>query len=306
MRSANKTVRHALWGACTGMSMWLPAICLSAELFDSPQQAAGAMIDAAETFDVAALVNLVGPEGEDILFSGEVTQDKERAKEFAAQARHKNDVVVDPRSKVQASLIVGEDAWPFPLPIVKRGNKWAFDAAAGRQAIRYRRIGSNELDAIHICRGFVEAQYEYAFRKRGGYDVNQFAQKIIGSPDKQDGLAWKNADGTWDGPIGEKIAHVIEQGYQSSSEPYHGYFFKILRGQGPDAPHGAMDFVVNGVMIGGFALVAAPAEYGEVGVKTFMVSQDGVVYEKDLGPATLEYFKKLEIFNPDGTWTAVP
>ena len=153
----------------------------------------------------------------------------------------------------------------FPLPIVKHDNKWAFDAPAGRQAILFRRIGSNELDAIHICRGFVEAQYEYAFRKRDGYDVNQFAQQIISRPGKQDGLAWKNPDGTWDGPIGEKIARVISQGYTSSSEPYHGYFFKILKGQGPNAPHGAMDFVVNGVMIGGFALAAAPAEYGQMG-----------------------------------------
>lgn len=286
--------------------MWLPALCIPAELFETPQQAADAMIDAAGKFDVTALINLVGAESADILFSGEVTQDKERAKEFATQARQKSDVVVDPETKTRAALIVGKDAWPFPLPIVKRGNKWAFDAPAGRQAILYRRIGSNELDAIHICRGFVEAQYEYAFRKRGGYDANQFAQQIISSPGKQNGLAWKNADGTWGGPIGEKIAHVIEQGHTSGSEPYHGYFFKILKGQGPNAPHGAMDFVVDGVMIGGFALVAAPAEYGVTGVRTFMVSQGGVVYDKDLGPTTLESFKKLELFNPDGSWSAVP
>jgi hypothetical protein len=306
MRSASKTFRHALWGACVGMSMWLPAICTPAELFDTPEQAAHAMIDAAEKFDVAALINLVGSESEDILFSGEVTRDRQRAKEFATQARQKSDVVVDPKTKTHASLIVGNDSWPFPLPIVKRGSKWAFDAQAGRQAILYRRIGSNELDAIHICRGFVEAQFEYAFRKRNGYDLNQFAQQIISSPGKQDGLAWKNADGTWGGPIGEKIAQAIAQGYTSGSEPYHGYFFKVLKGQGPSAPHGAMDFVVNGVMIGGFALAAAPAEYGEMGVKSFIVNQDGVVYEKDVGPTTLEYFEKLEIFNPDKSWTVVP
>jgi len=306
MRSVNNTFRNALWSACAGMFMWLPAICLPAELFDTPEQAADAMIAAAEKFDVAALIHLVGSESEDILFSGEVTQDKERAKEFATQARQKTEVIVDPKTKGRASVLVGNDAWPFPLPIVKRGNQWAFDAPAGRQAILHRRIGSNELDAIQICRGFVEAQYEYAFRRRSGYDVNQFAQQIISSPGKQDGLAWKNADGTWGGPIGEKIARVIEQGYTSSSEPYHGYFFKILKGQGPNARHGAINFVVNGVMIGGFALAAAPAEYGEMGVKTFIVSHDGVVYEKDLGPATLEYFEKLEVFNPDKSWTPVP
>jgi hypothetical protein len=306
MRPASNTFRHTLWGVCAGMSMWLPAICTPAELFDTPEQAARAMIDAAEMFDIAALINLVGPEGEDILFSGEVAQDRQRAKEFATQARQKSDVVVDPKTKAHASLVVGNDAWPFPLPIVKHGGKWAFDAQVGRQAILYRRIGSNELDAIHICRGFVEAQFEYAFRKRNGYDPNQFAQQIISSPGKQDGLAWKDADGTWGGPIGEKIARAIAQGYTSGSEPYHGYFFKILKGQGPNARHGAMDFVVNGVMIGGFALAAAPAEYGQMGVKSFIVNQDGVVYEKDLGPSTLAYFGKLETFNPDKSWTVVP
>ena len=305
MRSASKSFRHS-WDACLAMAMWLPAICGSAELFDTPERAADAIIAAADEFDVAALINLVGSENEDSLFSGEITQDKERAKAFAAQARQKSDVAVDPKAKNQATLFVGKDAWPFPLPIVKRADKWAFDAPAGRQAILYRRIGSNELDAIHVCRGFVEAQYEYAFRKRSGYDVNQFAQQIISRPGKQDGLAWKNADGSWGGPIGEKIAHVIAQGYTSGSQPYHGYFFKILKSQGPNAAHGAMDFVVNGVMIGGFALAAAPAQYSETGVKTFIVSQDGVVYEKDLGPATLEYFEKLEIFDPDQSWTAVP
>ena len=297
-----------------GVLLWLWATCVPAagaataegpQQFDSPQRAADAMIDAAAAFDVPALIRLVGSEGEDILFSGEVPQDRERAKEFAAQAHEKHDVVVDPKAGNRASLLVGNKAWPFPLPIVKHGNKWSFDAAAGRQEILYRRIGSNELDAIEILRGFVEAQYEYAFRKRNGYETSQFAQRIVSTPGKQDGLAWKNADGTWGGPIGEKVARAIQQGYTTSAEPYHGYFFKILTGQGPDAPHGATDFVVNGVMIGGFALAAAPAEYGETGVKSFMVSQDGLVYEKDLGPATLDYFRKLERFNPDKSWTPV-
>jgi hypothetical protein len=162
------------------------------------------------------------------------------------------------------------------------------------------------LDAIDICHGYVEAQYDYAMQKRELYNVNQYAQRIVSLPGKQDGLAWQNADGTWDGPIGEKIARVIEQGYSSGAEPYHGYFFKILKGQGPAAPLGEMDYVVKGVMIGGFALVAAPAEYGETGVKTFIVSQDGVVYQRDLGPASLTELAKMERFNPDKSWTSVP
>ena len=161
------------------------------------------------------------------------------------------------------------------------------------------------MDAIQICRGYVEAQHDYALQPREGYDVNQYAQRIVSTPGKQDGLAWQNPDGTWGGPIGEKIAHAIEQGYASGSEPYHGYFFKILKGQGPAAPLGKMDFVVKGVMIGGFALIAAPAEYGVTGVKTFIVSHDGVVYEKDFGPSTLDEFMNMERFNPDKSWTPV-
>jgi hypothetical protein len=212
---------------------------------------------------------------------------------------------VDPKSANRAFLLVGNEDWPFPVPIVKLGAKWAFDAKAGRQELLYRRIGSNELDAIDICHGYVEAQYDYALQPREGYNVNQYAQRIISTSGKQDGLAWQNPDGSWGGPIGEKIARVIEQGYSPGAEPYHGYFFKILKGQGPAAPLGQMDYVVKGIMIGGFALVAAPAEYGESGLKTFIVSQDGVVYQKDLGQATLNEFTKIELFNPDLSWKPV-
>ena len=190
------------------------------------------------------------------------------------------------------------------MPLVKTGLKWHFDGKAGHQELQYRRIGANELDAIAISRGYVEAQHEYALKPRNGYEVNQYAQRIISTPGTQDGLAWQNADGTWGGPVGEKVAKAIAQGY-SSGEPYHGYFFKVLKGQGPAAPLGQMNFVVNGVMIGGFALAAAPAEYGKTGVKTFIVSNDGVVYEKDLGPTTREQFMKMERFNPDLTWKPV-
>jgi len=277
----------------------------TARTFDSPQQAADALVDAAGKFDVSVLEGIFGPEGEDLVLTGEVVQDRQRAIDFAAEAREKESVSVDPKSGRRAFLMVGNENWPFPVPIVKTGNKWSFDAKAGRQELFYRRIGSNELDAIAICRGYVEAQYEYAFQKREGYDVNQYAQRIISTPGKQDGLAWQNSDGSWGGPIGEKVARAIEQGYTLESEPYHGYFFKVLKGQGPAAPLGAMDFVVKGVMIGGFALVAAPAEYGETGVMTFIVSDDGVVYQKDFGPTSLDEFKKMELFNPDKTWQPV-
>jgi hypothetical protein len=278
----------------------------SPETFDTPQQAAEAMVAAASKFDVPALIRLVGRDGEDLVLTGEYAQDRERAKEFAAQARTKMHVTVDPKAENRAFLLVGETDWPFALPIVKHGTRWSFDAAAGREELFNRRIGNNELDAIDICRGFVEAQFDYAYRKHTVYQVPAYAQKVISTPGQQDGLAWKNADGTWGGPIGEKIAEAIQQGYDVNAEPYHGYFFKVLKGQGPHAPLGAMDFMVHGAMIGGFALVAAPAEYGETGFKTFIVSHTGVVYEKDLGPATTEIVQKMELFDPDKTWTPVP
>ena len=273
--------------------------------FDTPQQAADALVSAAGEFNVATLVRIFGPDNEDVVLTGEPAQDRQRAIDFAAQAREKKSVSMDPKTGSRAFLIVGNEDWPFPVPIVKRGGKWSFDGKAGRQELLYRRIGANELDTIAICRGYVGAQQDYAYQKREGYDVNQYAQRIISTPGKQDGLAWQNADGTWGGPLGEKTAHAIELGY-GQSEPYHGYFYKVLKGQGPAAPLGAMNFVVKGAMIGGFALVAAPAEYRVTGVKTFIVSDDGVVYEKDFGPATSDEFKKMELFNPDSSWAPVP
>jgi hypothetical protein len=263
------------------------------------------LVESAKTFDVPTLLQLFGPKGEDIVLTGEVSQDRQHAADFAAEAAEKKTVSVDPKTGTRAYLLVGNEDWPFPVPLVKKEGKWSFDAAAGRQELQYRRIGSNELDAIDICQGYVEAQYDYAFQKRDAYDVNQYAQRVVSSAGKEDGLAWQNPDGTWGGPVGEKIARAIDQGYTSGSEPYHGYFFKILKGQGPDAPLGEMDYVVKDLMIGGFALVAAPAEYGVTGVRSFLVSQDGVVYEKDMGPKTLDEFKAMELFNPDKSWAPV-
>jgi hypothetical protein len=273
--------------------------------YATAEEAADALIAAAEKFDEAALKEILGPDSSDIIHTGEPARDREVAAEFAAQARVKRSVSLDPKNARRAFLSIGDDGWPFPLPIVKQGGKWAFDTKAGRQELLYRRIGRNELDAIEICRGFVEAQHEYALTKREGYDVNQYAQRIISTPGKQDGLAWQNADGTWGGSIGEKFARALDSGYRSGTDSFHGYYFKVLKGQGPDAPLGQMDFVQKGVMIGGFALIAFPSQYQVTGVKSFLVSNDGVVYEKDLGPNTLEIARAIERFNPDKTWSPV-
>ncbi len=273
--------------------------------FDTAKQAVDALIAAAAAFDTAALESLFGSDGRDLALTEDAVQDKNRAEEFAAKAHERTFIAADPANANRVTLSVGTDGWPFPVPIVRRSGRWSFDTKAGRQEVINRRVGGNELDAIEICRGFVEAQHEYALSKRAGAAVNQYAQRIISTPGKQDGLAWQNADGSWGGPVGEGVARAIDQGYADRAEPFHGYFFKVLKGQGSAAPLGEMDFVIKGVMIGGFALVAAPAEYAVTGVMTFMVSHDGVVYEKDFGDGTLNAFKAMERFNPDKSWTPV-
>jgi len=270
--------------------------------FDTPKAAAEALIQAAEAFDASALKEILGPGSEDLVSSEDAVGDKNRAAEFVAKTKEKYSVDVDPKNANSATMSVGNDDWPLPIPIVKRNGKWYFDSKAGHDEILLRRVGANELDALEICRGFVEAQHEYAAEKHDDSKVNQYAQKVISTPGKKDGLAWQNPDGTWGGPVGEEIAKALEQGYSDKAQPFHGYFFKVLKGQGPAAPMGAMDFVVGGAMIGGFALAAAPAEYKVTGVQTFMVSHAGIVYQKDLGAETLKAFQSMERFDPDKTW----
>jgi hypothetical protein len=226
-------------------------------------------------------------------------QDKNRAVAFAEMAKEKS--LLEKKGD-HAIMEVGKDDFPLPIPIVKRKGKWVFDTKVGKEEILNRRIGTNELDAISICRGFDDAQKEYAQEKHDDSKVNQYAQKCISTPGKHDGLAWKNPDGTWSGPVGEEVAKALEEGYTEKGKPYHGYYFKVLKKQGPAAPGGETDFVVGGAMIGGFGLAAAPAEYRVTGVKTFMVGPDGVVYEKDLGPDTLKTFQAMDSYNPDKTW----
>ena len=272
--------------------------------FASAEEAATALTQAAERFDRPALVEILGSQGKSLIFSKDSVQDRQRALAFASEARIQHRLELDSSGTV-ATLSVGPTDWPLPIPIVKDSNAWRFDAEAGAEEILIRRIGENELDAIQVCRGFVEAQRTYSSTLHDGSEVNQYAQRIISTPGKHDGLAWKDSNGVWQGPVGEAIARVIAEGYEDNLQPYHGYYFKILKGQGPAAPLGEMDFVTKGLMIGGFALAAAPAEYRVSGVKTFIVSHTGIVYEQDLGPKTLEQFKAMEVYNPDSTWTPV-
>ena len=276
------------------------------EKFATPEEAVGSLVVAAEKFDVPALKKILGTKGASLVTSPDTVSDRVDATTFASLARQKQQLEYD-SSRTTVVVSVGDLDWPMPIPLVKHcDDKWSFDPESGMEEILLRRIGRNELDAIQVCRGYVEAQKEYALEKHDGALVNQYAQRVVSTPGKQDGLAWQAPDGSWQGPVGEVIARVIEEGYKQGANPYHGYFFKILTGQGPAAPLGEIDFMVDGAMIGGFALVAAPAEYLVTGVKTFIVSHDGIVYEKDLGEKTLEVFKEMTRYNPDSTWRPVP
>jgi len=268
--------------------------------FATPQSAVDALVQAAASYDVASLLTILGPDGKDLVSSADTVRDKNAAAAFAAKAKERSAVVVDKKNKSLATLTIGDDAWPLPVPLVKRNGQWYFDSKAGHDELLRRRIGANELDAIQICHGYVEAQRQYSAEAHDG--INQYAQKIISSPGKQDGLVWKNEDGTSGGPISDAIARAIAEGYSNKREPYHGYYFKILKGQGPNAQLGRLDYVIQGVMIGGFALVAVPAEYRVTGVQTFIVNQDGTVYQKDLGPDSLNIAKGMELYNPDKSW----
>ena len=270
--------------------------------FKTPKEAAESLVQAAASFDVPALIEILGPDSADIVNSEDAVADKNRAMAFAAKAKQKMVIGTDPKNSNRVILTVGNDDFPMPIPIVRKKAKWLFDTKSGREEILYRRIGTNELDAIAICRGFVEAQREYAQEKHDGSDVNQYAQRIVSTPGKQDGLAWQNSDGTWGGPVGAGAARALEEGYSKGGEPYHGYYFKVLKGQGPSAPLGKMDFVVAGAMIGGFALVAAPAQYRVTGVQTFMVGPNGVVYQRDFGRDTLKMFGNMDRLDPDKNW----
>jgi Protein of unknown function (DUF2950) len=302
-RLAVMTLALSLCAASVGFGQ-TPSAALGATPFSTPQAAASALIKAASNFDEAALIAMFGPDGKDLVSTGDPVRDKSYALAFASLAQQGHTVVVSATHPGRATLQVGQEHWPLPVPLVKIGGKWYFDARRGRDEILFRRVGANELDAIEVCRGFVEAQKEYALTLHDGSPTHQYAQRIISTPGKQDGLYWKNADGTDGGPISEAVGRAIEEGYAvDTASAYHGYIFHVLTGQGPAAPLGELDYVIGGAMIGGFALIATPAEYGITGVQTFIVDHSGIVYQKDLGPESVALARRITRYNPDKTWT---
>lgn len=271
--------------------------------FSSPKEAAQALIDAASKNDTEALLKLFGPEGKAIVVSGDDAEDKNGRAEFARLASE--GMHIDQPYPSRAIIEVGADKWPFPVPLTLKNGQWSFDSAKGKIEVLARRVGRNELNAIDVCRGYVEAQMEYAARDRDADGILEYAQTILSKPGQKDGLYWEGESETLVPKSFADAAAVMLAAKGKKAEPYHGYFFHILKAQGPAAEGGAMNYVVKGEMIGGFALVAWPAEYGVSGVNTFIVNQSGVVYEKDLGATTGVLARQMPAFNPDKGWQKV-
>jgi hypothetical protein len=290
---------------CSGLALPTLTPAIAQETFKTPDAAADALASAARNNDRAAILNVLGREGGDIASSGDRVADSAIRTKFVETYDAKHQVKMD--GDVKATLIIGSDDFPFPIPLIRKADGWQFDTPAGRQEILARRIGRNELDAIQSCLAYVDAQDEYADKDRTGTGPGVYAQRIISEAGKKNGLYWPSSASGDESPLGELVADATKQGYRTGEgrTPYHGYYFKILTKQGPDAHGGALDYVVNGKMIGGFALVAYPAEYRNSGVMTFIINHEGVVFQKDLGPHTAELAERMTAFNPDSSWTKV-
>jgi hypothetical protein len=265
--------------------------------FETPQAAIQATVEASKVNDVAGLRDIFGAGSQNIVESGDSGQDREDRQEFAKLAEQKISIAQDASNPDRVTFSIGNDDWPFPVPLVRTNGKWRFDTSSGRMEIIAHRIGENEIDAIDNCRAFVDAELEYASKPRDGAHIQEYARKLVSSAGHHDGLYWDGAPG---GLLPEPFAEAV-----ASGKPYHGYRFRILTAQGRSAPGGALNYLVNGQLMGGVALVAWPAQYEVSGVKTFIVSHNGVVYEKDLGLKTDETAKTMSRFDPDSSWREV-
>ncbi len=280
------------------------AVMAKATTFATPEAAVDALVTATRADATRDLVKILGPQARKLVYSGDAVADKEARARFVAAFDKAHKIVMEGDDK--AVVEIGEDAWPMPIPLVKQASAWRFDAAAGEHEILARRIGRDELGAIDVCRAYVEAQREYASQTSG---LREYAAKFVSSPGKHDGLYWPAAAGEAESPLGPLVASARAEGYGPKDKatgkhaPYHGYYYKILTRQGKDASGGAYSYIVKGHMIGGFALVAYPAKYRDSGVMTFIVNQDGVVYQKDLGRNTAALAGRMTAFDPDTSWT---
>jgi hypothetical protein len=272
--------------------------------FVSPEEGVNALVDAVRANDVGKLRAVLGPHSGKLVKSGDEVADARGREGFLKEYGEASKIVLDGDTK--ATLMIGNDEWPLPIPLVKSGERWRFDAAQGEQELLARRIGANELAAIQVCLAIVDAENEYAAQVKGGDGVPHYAARFVSSPGKRDGLYWDPQPDGPPSPLGPLLAAASDEGYVESGArvlaPYHGYYYKILTSQGADAPGGAYDYLVKGKMIGGFAVLAWPARYGASGVMSFMVNHEGVVYEKDLGRQGSTVAAKVTSFNPDESW----
>jgi len=271
--------------------------------FPSPEAGVQALIDAAKSNDTKAMLQLFGPGSQSLISTGDPVFDRARRARFVQAYEEAHTLV--PAGDTKVMLQIGTDAWPFPIPLVKDSTSWRFDTKEGKEEILNRRIGRNELDVIQVCLAYVDAQREYYMRNPRRVALLQYATKFMSTKGKRDGLYWETTADEPPSPLGPFLVRARSEGYKytaGKSAPYHGYYYKILTGQGPKAPGGAYDYMVRGQMIGGFALVAYPAQYGSSGIMTFIVNHDGVVYQKDLGPNTPALAQSMTKFNPDETW----
>lgn len=272
------------------------------KVFDSPQKAFQALVDACRNNDTKAFMQLFGNEHDSLISNVDPTVAKKRRAEFYTLSQQK--MKIENEGDNKAVLIVGRNQWPFPVPVIKEKSGWRFDSATGRKEILFRIVGENEIGAIEACLAYPMEQREYGSVDRDGDGVVEYAQKIRSAPGKMDGLFWEKVEGGEESPIGKflAMAGVNPSGEKDKPAPFSGYYFKILTKQGPDAPGGQYDYVINGHMVAGFALLAYPAHYESTGIKTFMINQSGVIYEKDLGEKTTEIAQGMIEFNPDKTW----
>lgn len=275
--------------------------------FASAEEAVKALLAAGRNNDDKELLAIFGPDGKDLIFSGDPVADKQRREKFLADCDEQNKLVPEGDSMI---LVIGKKEWPFPIPITKKGETWFFDTKKGTEEVLNRRIGMNEVFTIQAVLAVVDAQREYAMMDHDGDGLREYAEKFASDPGKQNGLYWATKEGENPSPLGELLVKAKAEGYSKKGSkgnpvPYHGYYYKILRAQDKNAPGGAYDYIINGNMIGGFAVVAWPAKYGNSGVVTFIVNHDGVVYQKDLGLNTEETAKAMKKFDPDKTWEKV-
>jgi len=278
------------------------------QLFDSDDQAAAALVSAAKAHDTDALGHILGPSTAAFM-SGDKVEDANALDRFAKNAG--DHMELEKKDAGSSIVDIGADKWPFPIPVRRLDNgKWFFDSDAGKEEILARRIGSNELETIRVCRAYVEAQLQYATEDHDGSGVYAYAQHFISHKD-HDGLYWPAKENDEQSPLGELVAKATLEGYtpgshdESQPQPYHGYLYHILTAQGPNAPGGKYNYIINGKMIAGFGLVACPADYGNSGVMTFLISHQAKLYQKDLGPDSARIARGMKVYNPDSTWTLV-